>query len=296
MGHSRETISISYHHSHGKQWKDPENVGASLSASCEQLVKYVCQKHIGRLAAVEIRDERVRKIIEGLAAALRIPPESPVVRVIHPSFYRYLTGDCKDPRFFVDPVVHSRKLGRRCLSTISKAAHRDMCGLMEFSDMPQHDLQNLVSRRIPQELQYACRNWIYYTISDSTTALEGLLMDFFQVPTPIMDRSNGLLESLDDALLEITQRNWLMVTDIGNLCRPLLTSWFGTVHSSINHNLEKSCDVWLARSILGTPRPEGQLRDNRHPKRWPTGCKSRKVVNLCFPHQVSGCQILVTCQ
>ena len=101
MGHSRETISISYHHSHGKQWKDPENVGASLSASCEQLVKYVCQKHIGRLAAVEIRDERVRKIIEGLAAALRIPPESPVVRVIHPSFYRYLTGDCKDPRFLL---------------------------------------------------------------------------------------------------------------------------------------------------------------------------------------------------
>jgi hypothetical protein len=177
MGHSRETISISYHHSHGKQWKNPANVGASLSASCEQLVKYVCQKHIGRLAAVEIRDERVRKIIEGLAAALRIPSESPVVRVIHPSFYP-LTGDCKDPRFFVDPV-DSRKLGRRCLSTISKAAHRDMCGLMEFSDMPQHDLQNLVSRRIPQELQYACRNWIYYRISDSTTALEGLLMDFF---------------------------------------------------------------------------------------------------------------------
>jgi len=172
---------------------------------------------VGHLAADEVRYERLRGIIEGLSAALHIPPESPVVRVTHPSFYRYLTGDCQDIRFAVNPVVQSKILGQRCLTIILQGAHRDMCNLMELSDVPQDEIVDLHERitiHIPQELQYACKNWILHIIPDSTPneQLESLLRDFFRSRLLPWIEVMGLLGCLNAANQALTHlHNWLRV-------------------------------------------------------------------------------------
>jgi hypothetical protein len=175
---------------------------------------------IKHLAGNDVRQERLSLILGGLSAALHIPPDSPVVRAIHPSFFRYISGDCKDPRFAVEPVTQSRKLGRRCLSIILQTVHRDICGIMEFSDVPHKDISDLkerISKYIPDEMQYACKNWIFHTTIDPRASpddeLEGLLNTFFQSALLGWIEVMGLLDclSIADGGLNTIQR-WLKVT------------------------------------------------------------------------------------
>ena len=175
---------------------------------------------IGHLTADGVRYEHLRQILEGLSAALHIPPDSPVVRATHPSFYRYLTDDCKDNRFAVHSATHSGRLGQRCLTIIIQKVHRDMCGIMGHAEVPQShivDFRHCASQYISREVQYACKNWIFHIIThpdisiDSQTAK--LLSEFFQSRLLPWIEVMALLDSLDAARESLGNLNlWLGVS------------------------------------------------------------------------------------
>ena len=161
---------------------------------------------IGHLAADGVRHGSLRRILEGLSAALHIPPDSPVVRATHPSFYRYLTDECKDNRFTVHSATHSKRLGQRCLMIILQKVHRDMCNLTGLVDVPEShsvEFRHRVSNYVSQEVQYACENWIFHIVAcpdidmDSQTA--NLLSSFFQLRLLPWIEVMALLNSLSAA-------------------------------------------------------------------------------------------------
>jgi hypothetical protein len=175
---------------------------------------------IGNLAADGVRHGSLRRILEGLSAALHIPPDSPVVRATHPSFYRYLTGECKDNRFAVDSVTHSKRLGQRCLMIILQKVHRDMCNLTGLADVLEShsvEFRHRVSNYVSQEVQYACENWIFHIIAcpdihiDSQTA--NLLSNFFQSRLLPWIEVMALLNSLGAARESLGNlKAWLKVS------------------------------------------------------------------------------------
>ena len=161
---------------------------------------------IGHLAGDGVRYEHLRRILEGLSAALHIPPDSPVVRTTHPSFYRYLTGDCKDDRFAVHSATHSRRLGQRCLTIIFQKVHRDMYGIMGHAGVPHThivDFRNRVSEYISQEVQYACKNWILHITAHPDIPIDSqtmqLLNEFFQLRLLPWIEVMAFLDSIDAA-------------------------------------------------------------------------------------------------
>lgn len=171
---------------------------------------------IGHLAADDVRYEHLRRILEGLSAALHIPPDGTVVRATHPSFYRYLSEDCKDNRFAVHSATHSRRLGQRCLTIIFQKVHRDMCGIMGHAESHVVDFRHDFSERIPEEVQYACRNWIFHIVAHPDILIDSqtvkLLSEFFQSQLLPWIEVMALLAALDVARESLGSLNhWLEV-------------------------------------------------------------------------------------
>lgn len=169
---------------------------------------------IQRLAADSLRIESLRKILGGLSAALHIPPESPVVRVIHPSFYRHLTLDCHDSRFSIDIPTQARDLGLRCLALMSQELHYDICNISAYSDLPQADIPHfcdIVNQAVALDLRYACQNFVKHLaqgVLDMRTRLR--LEEFFKdtfLPWVEVMVLLGLVNSAQDALQLL--RTWL---------------------------------------------------------------------------------------
>lgn len=175
---------------------------------------------IGHLAGDGVRYEHLRRILESLSAVLHIPPDSPVVRTTHPSFYRYLTGDCKDDRFAVHSATHSRRLGQRCLRIIFQKVHRDMCDIMGHAEVPHTriaDFRNRVSQYLSQEVQYACKNWILHITAHPDIPIDSqtmqLLNEFFRLRLLPWIEVMAFLDSIDAARESLGRLNlWLKVS------------------------------------------------------------------------------------
>jgi NACHT domain len=201
---------------------------------------------IGHLAADGMRYEHLCRILEGLSAVLHIPPDSPVVRATHPSFYRYLTDDCKDDRFAVHSATHSRRLGQRCLTIILQKVHRDMCGIMGHAGVPQThivDFRHRVSEYISQEVQYACKNWILHITAHPDTSIDPhtieLLSEFFQSQLLPWIEVMALLDSIYAARESLTSLNlWLKVS----------SSYKYYLHHTDSFRLFPRNPTWLIKS------------------------------------------------
>lgn len=100
-----------------------------------------------------------------LHSVLSIPdsPESPV-RLLHSSFRDYLL----DPKlknsnqFWVDKKAVHQKLAKCCLRLMSDLLHEDMCDLKVPGALRAAVDNQVISKCLTQELQYAVKHWTHH--------------------------------------------------------------------------------------------------------------------------------------
>jgi WD domain, G-beta repeat len=98
-----------------------------------------------------------------LRSVLDVPndPDFPI-RLLHPSFREFLLDEqrCLDRRFKIDEKSTHRDLEESCLTVMSCALKRDICGLQIPGALTSEAESNTLSRCLPKHVQYACRYWV----------------------------------------------------------------------------------------------------------------------------------------
>jgi hypothetical protein len=139
-------------------------IGAVLAVedplASEALEKLIGNKSVGRIqtllsCVVSCGDE------EGGKWGKRVK----VLRVIHPSFFRFLTSAerCLDKRFLVDLTRQHITLVQATLNCMLSLLRHDICsiGNTKLLNKDVHDLNSRVGQNIPEELRYSCRFWAH---------------------------------------------------------------------------------------------------------------------------------------
>ena len=94
------------------------------------------------------------------------------IRVIHPSFYDYLTSRCHDEAWFIDVEEHQKRLAVLCINLLDKNLHENICGLTLPNPVQGKTLSGAIS--------YACRFWVDHVclVSGHANNIGDLIHDF----------------------------------------------------------------------------------------------------------------------
>lgn len=148
---------------------------------------------VGVLASLlDIRRNILHHRVLCLHSVLDVPDtpesESPI-RVLHPSFRDFLLDkkrcQLQDLDFWVDGKKTHNDLFVSCLRLMSQHLKEDMCDLRLPGTLASDVEPNLVTNRLPPEVQYACRFWVnhlqYGNIDDSDmhAQVDGFLNQYF---------------------------------------------------------------------------------------------------------------------
>ena len=117
---------------------------------------------------LDTHEEEVDQTLVDLHSILDIPkdPSCPI-RLHHPSFRDFLLDEkrCSDTHFLVDEKKAQGVLADRCIRLMAdpkNGLRRDICGLHAPGALAREVHGNLMERRLPPELQYACRYWVQH--------------------------------------------------------------------------------------------------------------------------------------
>jgi hypothetical protein len=127
----------------------------------------------------------VVQTVRKLQSVLVVPTTaSEPIQIIHPSFVEFITSAdrCIDPRFLIQPTTHHRSLVCRCLQLIDQYLNKDnICGIeSSLLNSEIKDLDERISRNIPEALQYSCIFWANHLSSISfDTEVYALLKVFY---------------------------------------------------------------------------------------------------------------------
>jgi hypothetical protein len=150
-----------------------------------------------------------------------VVPESEAIHIIHPSFSDFLVdpGRCPDERFYIEPIPHHCQLAKACLRHMSRSLHRDMChmGRIPLMNADILDLDDRLSRYIPEDLQYACRFWaehLYKSPIDDSELYEMVRVFMFDHLLHWLEVLS-LLCVLDGAVITLrTAQSWVKVISL----------------------------------------------------------------------------------
>ncbi|KAH8113773.1 hypothetical protein DFH11DRAFT_274412, partial [Phellopilus nigrolimitatus] len=98
------------------------------------------------------------------------------VQVYHPSFLDLIGQELHSPQFWIDPVQFQTNLAIKCLQVMHSGLKFNICQL-ETSYLPNSavpDLEDRISRCIPQALQYSCLHWMDYISTSDLDFIENL--------------------------------------------------------------------------------------------------------------------------
>ena len=84
------------------------------------------------------------------------------IQVFHKSFPDFLMnqGQCKDEKFFINPLVHHQEILLSCLNLMKERLRRNICNLDDYTSLSEvEDLPAHCKVHIGEGLEYACRFW-----------------------------------------------------------------------------------------------------------------------------------------
>lgn len=138
---------------------------------------------IERLLSIE--SGSAKKALMRLHSLLAIPnTDTDVPRVLHPSFYDYLTDPkhCADAHTYIDSREHHGKLAVLCLGCMNVSLKQDICDIREPPAL-NSDIKDLESRLQVValiELHYACSHWAAHVLkARPDDQLVGELIEIF---------------------------------------------------------------------------------------------------------------------
>ena len=116
----------------------------------------------------------IHSTIWSFHSLLLIPdkPEDPI-RTFHKSFPDFLTDSeqCKDNRFFVEPVTHHAEILLLCLGLMRKKLKKNICNLDDSAVLSEvKDLSARKRDHIGDALEYACRFWTKHLLGIPSTS------------------------------------------------------------------------------------------------------------------------------
>ncbi|KAF8587953.1 WD40 repeat-like protein [Ramaria rubella] len=153
-------------------------------------------------------DSPVQAALHCLHSVVIVPEDnSHVLRLLHPSFYDFLTnsGQCKNPKLLVNVEAQHTLLALRCLSAMQNLK-QNVCGIedptkynSEIKDLPQ-----CIMHSVPPHLQYACHHWASHLEHAllSETLME-LLYEFYSKYMLFWIEVGSLLQGLHGQLLSL---------------------------------------------------------------------------------------------
>ena len=144
--------------------------------------------------------------LRSLHSLLLVPTNKDApIRIFHKSFPDFLTdpGRCKDPRFFVDQLIHHQEIVFSCLSVMKDRLKKNICSLDDFALLSK--VKDLPTRRkayIGDALEYACCFWTNHLvrISGSGPEAKGVknaINEFFTIYLPFWIEALSLMGNLD---------------------------------------------------------------------------------------------------
>jgi hypothetical protein len=107
----------------------------------------------------------VNSMLEHLHSVLDVPTQPGLpVRLLHLSFRDFLINPetYGKTRFAVESNETHESIALRCLSVMNDNLRQNICSLKSVGALRQEVSQEHVNTCISQELQYACRYWVYH--------------------------------------------------------------------------------------------------------------------------------------
>ncbi|KAF3313735.1 hypothetical protein TWF173_005807 [Orbilia oligospora] len=152
------------------------------------------------LQLIDIGESKAQVRLDGFQSVINLPatPDG-VIKTFHLSFREFLLDSQtkeQSPLWVNEYQVHGF-IAKRCIAVMKKHLRKNICNLPS-PDYSQKDISaSIIKKGFPQELQYACRYWVYHIIESR----EG-----------VCDDGEAYL-FLQDYILE-----WLEATSILKIC------------------------------------------------------------------------------
>ncbi|KAF3162624.1 hypothetical protein TWF225_002409 [Orbilia oligospora] len=152
------------------------------------------------LQLIDIGESKAQARLDGFQSVINLPanPDG-VIKTFHLSFREFLLDSQtkeQSPLWIDEYRVH-RFIAKRCIAIMKKHLRKNICDLPS-PDYIQKDISaSIIKKFFPQELQYACRYWVYHIIESHEGVCDGGEAHLF----------------LQDYILE-----WLEATSILQIC------------------------------------------------------------------------------
>ncbi|KZS89231.1 WD40 repeat-like protein [Sistotremastrum niveocremeum HHB9708] len=121
---------------------------------------------IDRLIGEDLGDHRVEHVFSRLGSVVRTS-DGPV-RFLHPSFSDFLIDPsrCQNPNMVVVAREHHYAMVSRCIKLMQSSLKRNIieCPDPSLLNAEIAELPRLIKQSMSEELQYACRHWIYHLV------------------------------------------------------------------------------------------------------------------------------------
>ncbi|RPA83896.1 hypothetical protein BJ508DRAFT_52548 [Ascobolus immersus RN42] len=221
----------------------------------------------------------IRSALHRLHSVFTVPVQKDEpVKLLHPSFRDYLFSNerCRDKKFWIDSNVIHLELLQACIgsmSCLSSGLRKDICGLQHPGVSRSEIDQGIISSRVPQELQYACRYWaLHFTKCHSVRCgrASTLVFQFLKVHLLHWIETMALMGFLNESLIIVLDIEDLLsdikfcVTDVEETLLRLLRETKLLVRQ--NRQLLENTPLQLYASALAFA---------------PTGCYIRQI----FKHE-----------
>jgi energy-coupling factor transporter ATP-binding protein EcfA2 len=168
-------------------------------------------------STAEAAGSTVKQNIRKLQALLVVPGNKPI-HTIHPSFADFLSDPsrCTDEHFYIDRKPQHYFLACQSLRLMAQMLRPNLCSVDPgLFNSEIGDLQDRISRNIPDALQYACRFWgEHLSAAEHEDELYGLVRDFYFTNLLSWIEVLSLLNDIGYAFqcLESAE-HWLMVSE-----------------------------------------------------------------------------------
>jgi len=172
---------------------------------------------------LDLNQWKVEQILESLSSVLSYYSESEDLRIrlLHPSFRDFLLDErrCDDLQLRIDGGDAHGDLAMNCLQLLSKHLKQDICSLKLAGSLASDVDRGVVNDRLPQEVQYACLNWVDHLQRSNAKLCDGESLHdrvhtFFKEHFLHWLEALSLMKKLSDGVLMVkTSDSMLSVSD-----------------------------------------------------------------------------------
>ncbi|KAL7907086.1 hypothetical protein GGI35DRAFT_487487 [Trichoderma velutinum] len=121
-------------------------------------------------------ERAIRDELQLFESVIVIPTEQDnqsSVKLFHESFRDFLIGPEANEEFNIDSTEAHALLASRCCQLLRKSLQQNICKLKTAGTHRSEIVDETLNEFLPQEVQYACRFWIFHIISSQLSIRDG---------------------------------------------------------------------------------------------------------------------------